>query len=360
MKNIYKITVIIPVYNSSLFINRCVRALYKQDFKKPFEIIFIDDASTDNTIKIIKEKNLKNISIFSLTSNSGPSTARNIGLKHAKGEYIYFLDSDDEIETNALTKLYKTAKEKNYDIVFADKKRIEKNKDQRNNIFLYNKNKEFLKKDILKELKKRFFEPLYMGGLIGCTGRLIKRSIIIKNKVFFNEKLRISEDETFSWDISSYLKKVKYLREKLYIYYINPDMNSAISKGFTHNLSVSNYKLLNNHVKKTFKKLGLPKKEINKLGDQAFIYSIINSLVSISRSILLGKIDLKKGIIVRKKFINNIINDHKIIKSIKNYSLSPNESQLIPKAISQKNLKILELACDQRAKSILQIRRRTK
>ena len=360
MKNIYKISVIIPVYNSSLFINRCINTLYKQDFKKPFEIIFIDDASTDNTIKIIKEKNLKNISIFSLTSNSGPSTARNIGLKHARGEYIYFLDSDDEIETNTLTKLYKTAKEKNYDIVFADKKKIEKKKDQRNNIFLYNKNKEFFKRDILQELKKRFYEPLYMGGIIGCTGRLIKRSIIIKNRVFFNEKLRISEDETFSWNISSYVKKVKYVREKLYVYYINPNINSALSKGFTYNLSVSNYKLFNNQVKTTFKKLGLPKKEINRLSDQAFIYSIINSLVSISRSILLGKIDLKKGIIVRKKFINEIINDHKIIKSIKNYSLSPNESHLIPKAISWENSEILESACDERAKKILQIRRRTK
>ena len=359
MKNIYKITVIIPVYNSSLFINRCMSTLYKQDFKKPFEIIFIDDASTDNTIKIIKEKNLTNISIFNLISNSGPSTARNIGLKHARGEYIYFLDSDDAIEINTFTKLYKIAKEKNYDIVFADKKRIEKNKDQRNNIFLFNKNKEFFKRDILQELKKRFYEPLYMGGLIGCTGRLIKRSIIIKNKVFFNEKLRIREDETFSWDIFPYVKKVKYVREKLYTYYINPGINTAVSTGLSYNLSLSNYKLTNNHLKKTFKKLGLSKNEINRLSDQAFIYSIINSLVSVSRSILLSKIDLKKGIKVRKKFIKNIINDHNVIKSIKNYSLSPNESHLIPKAISGQNSEILELACDQRAKKILQIRRST-
>ncbi len=97
MENKYKISVVIPVYNSSAFINKCMNSLYKQDFKKPFEIIIIDDASTDNTLEMIKKWNLLNISFFSLTLNSGPSTARNIGIKHAKGEYIYFLDADDAI-----------------------------------------------------------------------------------------------------------------------------------------------------------------------------------------------------------------------------------------------------------------------
>ncbi len=360
MKNNLKISVIIPVYNSSIFINRCLNTLIKQNFTKPFEIIFIDDGSTDNTIEIIKKKKLKNIKIFNLTSNFGPSTARNIGIKHAKGEYIYFLDSDDSIEINTLNKLYKTAKEKNYDIVFADKKRIEKNKDQRKNIFLYDKDKEFFKRDILKELKKRFYEPLYMGGLIGCTGRLIKRSIITKNKVFFNQKLRIREDDTFSWDIFSHVKKIKYVKEKLYSYYINPNVSTAISRGLTYNLSTSHYKLVIIPVKKTFKKLGLGKREITRLSDQGFIYSIINSLISISRSILLCKIDLKKGIKIRKKFIKNIINDPDVRKSINNYHISFNESVLIPKAISWKNLKIIEIACDLRAKEILKLRRAIK
>ena len=357
MENKYKISVVIPVYNSSAFINKCMNSLYKQDFKKPFEIIIIDDASTDNTLEMIKKWNLLNISFFSLALNSGPSAARNIGIKHAKGEYIYFLDADDAIQINTFSKLYKAAKEKNYDMVFADVKNLETKKDQRNNIFFFNKSKTFYKKNILHELKKRFYDPLYYGGLIGCTGRLIKRYILIKNKVFFNEKLRITEDETFSWAILAYVKKAKYIKEKLYSYYINPNVKTAVAVGFRYRLSISKYKLISTVVKKTFKKFNLKKKEINKLSDQALVYMIISSLISFSRSIILGKFNSRDGAQIRKKFIKKIVNDKSLIKSIKNYTLSANENSLIPRAMIKKNIKILELACVNRAKEILQIRR---
>ena len=358
MKEKYKISVIIPIYNSSRYIKKCLESLNNQDFKYSFEIIIIDDASSDNSIEIIKKKKLKNVTIFRIKKNSGPSSARNIGIKRAKGEYIYFLDSDDTIKVFAFTKLYQAAKENNYDIVFADKERIEKKKDQRKNIFLYKNNKKFFKKDILLELKKRFYDPLYIGGLIGCTGRLIKRSLIVKHSIFFDEKLRIREDDTFSWKMFSYVKKVKYLKKKLYSYYINPNINTAISAGLAFNISVSHYKIMSDQVKQTLKKFNLAEKEINKLSDQSFIYSIINSLISISRSILLNKIEFKKGVKVRKNFIQNIIRDSEVMKAIKNYTISPKETHLIPQAILTQNSKLLISACDQRAKKILELRRK--
>jgi len=358
MKEKYKISVIVPIFNSSKFIKRCIHTLVNQDFKEAFEIIFVDDASTDNSISLINKEKLNNVKIYTLSKNSGPSIARNIGIKKAKGKYLYFLDSDDTIEINTFSKLYKAANENNYDIVFADKKRIERIKDQRKNIFLYSESRRFFRKDILLELKKRFYDPLYMGGLIGCTGRLFKRSIIINQKLFFNKNLRIREDETFSWNVFSFVKKAKYVREKLYTYHINPNVNTAISQGLNYNLSISDYKTASNQVKKTFEKFNLKKKEIKKLYDQAFIYSIINSLISISRSILLKKINIQKGIKIRKKFIDNILKDQTVIKSVKNYSISPNECSLIPMAILWKNSEFLELACDQRAKKILEIRRK--
>ena len=95
---------------------------------------------------IFKKIKLDNVKIFTLSKNSGPSVARNIGIKKAKGKYLYFLDSDDTIEANTLSKLYKAASEKNYDIIFADKKRIEKTKDQRQNIFYIIRVVDFIKK----------------------------------------------------------------------------------------------------------------------------------------------------------------------------------------------------------------------
>ena len=164
----------------------------------------------------------------------------------------------------------------------------------------------------------------------------------------------------------SYRKIKEFFKNSKTIHLTMYSGDTGLATGAIHYLDLFSWLLDDTNIKLNGKFLD-KKIHSNKRGENLleFAGTIIgtaknNSLVSISRSILLGKIDLKKGIIVRKKFINNIINDHKIIKSIKNYSLSPNESQLIPKAISQKNLKILELACDQRAKSILQIRRRTK
>ena len=90
MREKYKISVIIPIYNSSKFIKRCINTLAKQDFKMAFEIIFVDDASKDNSIDLIKKIKLDNVKIFTLSKNSGPSVARNIELKKQKeNTYIF-------------------------------------------------------------------------------------------------------------------------------------------------------------------------------------------------------------------------------------------------------------------------------
>ena len=92
------VTVIIPVFNSSRTIIRCLESVINQTYSD-IEIIVIDDGSTDDSIRLLRsyinDKNCKNITIL-CQKNSGPSAARNNGITHAKGEYIAFLDSDDE------------------------------------------------------------------------------------------------------------------------------------------------------------------------------------------------------------------------------------------------------------------------
>ena len=91
MSKFYCVSVIIPFYNAEQFLSGCIDVLQKQDFDKSFEVIMIDDASTDNSLNIIKKNDkLLNLKIYSLEKNSGPSAARNLGLKHATGEYVFF------------------------------------------------------------------------------------------------------------------------------------------------------------------------------------------------------------------------------------------------------------------------------
>ena len=99
MKN-NSISCIVPCYNSQNFISKTVYSLINQTIK-PLEIILVNDASTDNTLDVLKQMEVKHpniIKVIDLETNKGPSYARNFGVENSKGEYILFLDSDDIAE----------------------------------------------------------------------------------------------------------------------------------------------------------------------------------------------------------------------------------------------------------------------
>jgi glycosyltransferase involved in cell wall biosynthesis len=100
-----KLSIVIPVYNSSNYLDDCLGSLLDQDLNKDkYEIICVNDGSTDNSLDILKlyaEKH-QNIKVIN-QENKGHSTARNVGLKAAKGKYVWFVDSDDFIDGNSLS-----------------------------------------------------------------------------------------------------------------------------------------------------------------------------------------------------------------------------------------------------------------
>ena len=111
MEGSTKISIIIPVYNGEPYIKRCFDILNKQNFDEPWEIIIVDDASTDKSKEVIKKYRFPNLRLYSLPTNSGQSVARNLGITKALGEYIFFQDIDDLISVKSLKTLYKTAKD---------------------------------------------------------------------------------------------------------------------------------------------------------------------------------------------------------------------------------------------------------
>ena len=115
--NVPKISIVIPCYNSEKYIQEVFNNLKAQTFSD-YEVIFVDDGSTDNTNKMISnyKSQDKRAKLITLKTNIGTGNARNIGLKKAKGNYVIFLDSDDIYYSNLLEESYNIAKKNNTDI----------------------------------------------------------------------------------------------------------------------------------------------------------------------------------------------------------------------------------------------------
>lgn len=111
------LSIIIPVYNTERYVEQCLNSCVNQDMPvDDYEIIVVNDGTKDNSLEIVNQVASKHSNIMVVSQeNAGLSAARNTGLRHAKGKYVWFVDSDDWIETNCLNRLVKRLKDDNLD-----------------------------------------------------------------------------------------------------------------------------------------------------------------------------------------------------------------------------------------------------
>lgn len=207
-----KISIIIPIYNTQQYLKRCLDSVLKQTLDN-IEIICVDDCSTDSSLEIVKEysNHCKNLKILQLEKNSGASSARNAGIALAHGEYLAFLDSDDEVDLNFYEKLYEKAKEGNYDIVRG--RAVE----------------------IAYDGKRSFVKQVQNGSKFFCLNYWIvaiyKRSLITENNIFFSTKHPLGEDLLFLHQSLIAAQSLEFVDE-VYYYYFRRE-NGADSKILT-------------------------------------------------------------------------------------------------------------------------------
>ncbi len=203
-----KVSVIIPVYNSDKYLPRCLDSVCNQTLTD-IEIICIDDFSSDKSLEIIKEykKNYSNLIFVQQEQNQGASIARNAGLSLAQGEYLAFVDSDDEIDLDFYEKLYAKAKEENSDIVRG--RAIEIN---------YYGNKNFVPQ--IEQSNKLFFLTYWLIAIY-------KRSLIVQNNISFSTSHCLGEDLLFLNQALMAAKDLKLVDSVYYHYHRRPDSSDS-------------------------------------------------------------------------------------------------------------------------------------
>ncbi len=210
------LSIIIPVYNLELYIERCLNSLINQ-ISENVEIIIVNDGSTDKSAKICEKYCSKYPYIkYIYQNNAGVSNARNNGLKLAKGKYIEFVDGDDYLLPNSIPAILNKIKLNNPDIIvgdyikFYDEVDFIKEKKLDTNIILNIENSSY-PENIINLTNNNLF-----NSSLWCN--IFRLDIINKNNIRFIETVKYTEDLDFCLKAFFYCKKVNVLTNKIYAY----------------------------------------------------------------------------------------------------------------------------------------------
>ena len=245
-------SVVIPLYNKERSVKNTIESVLNQTFQD-FEVIVVNDGSTDNSLEVVKSFNDERIRIIN-QKNSGVSSARNRGIKEAKYDWIAFLDADDLWNPNKLRIVAEAiVKEKNvnwvitgYTLLINKKKSID---------YIHNKNGKL----------KNVIDDLLLGLKIHTSAVIVKRKMFIENnRLFFREGLNNSEDREVWYKLCCLDPNPVYVNKSLSYYKIEQGENNL-----TNNLNI-NFLNMNERLNDFLKDMEMDdvlklKKYINKL-----------------------------------------------------------------------------------------------
>lgn len=229
----YLITIVIPMYNVESSIERLIISISEafKDQESLVEVLAIDDGSTDKTVEIFKNLHEKSQPLsLKLIQNShgGVSKARNTGIKYSKGRYITFVDSDDELALVDVVDL-KEKLAQNAEVIIFDTDRnetIDLNKDGNR--------------------AKALAEISMLGRHVisaGIQNKIYLRSFLIKNNIFFSDKLRVGEDTLFIFNAISVADKIVKTNSKFYVVHDSSSVHLFNEYNVTNELLFRKYLL---------------------------------------------------------------------------------------------------------------------
>lgn len=214
-----KVSVIVPVYNAEQYLSRCIDSILAQFFTD-FELILVNDGSTDNSLAICQSYKDKDSRVVVCNKpNGGASSARNHGIDVSKGDYICFVDADDYLNENYLLHLYQDmGMDADIDLVLHGMNRIKR---ETSIPITYNETRTYTLDEGL------FFKDVELSKMCGPYCKLFKHDIITNNEIKFNEKIIYAEDLDFFAKYLLHCRKIRTSECKNYFYIAYEDSVST-------------------------------------------------------------------------------------------------------------------------------------
>ena len=209
-----KLSIIIPVYNLENYIAKTLDSLLHINFSNKFEIIVVNDGSTDSSETILNQykERYENITVISVP-NSGVSNARNLGIKKANGEYLTFVDGDDTVESDFFEKAVRELDNGGYDFIQGNYVVIENDK-----VF----NNQHIDRDTevidFHEMMNLFFAPGQEKKIHNNVWGKVFRAEVAR-KISFDISLAVAEDQKYVFDVLCIAEKIKLLKDNCVYYY---------------------------------------------------------------------------------------------------------------------------------------------
>lgn len=309
----YKVSVIVPIYNVQKYLKRCVDSILKQTYKN-LEIILVNDGSTDNSRKIINEyKKLDNRVKAYHKENGGLSDARNYGIERATGDYILYLDSDDWLDINMINTMIEKAKEYKADIVqvgfyysyeeylLYDNRYYGENDDD-----IVLDKQELMKELVINEKVKNF-----------AWGKLYKSEVV--KDILFEKGVRF-EDVFWAHKVMDRVDKYVIVHKPLMYYF---QRNNSISGNYSLKNTDILKGLFERHIFIQANYTDLKNESYKIILKTLFIhYDIISKINDSKKNIYLNSI--REHILHNYKEFNNSIHDDKYMKNqLKYFKISP-------------------------------------
>lgn len=217
MENKYNISIIIPCYNAEKYVAETLESVWKQDFDN-YEVICINDGSTDHTLDILKEaeKNHPSLTVIS-QENHGIGATRNMGIEHAQGKYLLYLDSDDLLMPNTLTTVFKTMQNNELDLLYFSAETFYDNDDLEEKYAVFNSMYHHTADETHVYSGEEIFIKFRNDGdyVVNPCLQMINRDFLLDSKVLF-PLLRAHEDNLYTFQTMLHANRVMCLNQCLY------------------------------------------------------------------------------------------------------------------------------------------------